>query len=365
MIIIKFVQTAKKLLIGFVFSVLCAVGNCGDYSLGVYYYPGWSPFVKGQHEPDPWAAIKPYRDLEPLLSWYHDGQMEVLNQQLDWMASYGINYVIFDWYWENRRPAPETSVRAYLNAPARSRVGYALLWANHNKSPSSMGEWDDLVDYWIKRHFANGEYLRIDNKPVMYIFTGDVLRDQARFIGVEVEELLNHARQRAKFAGLAGIYFVLCVPATDYWVLEFAPKAGFDALTAYNYHFGISGDANKRTRDSHSYAELDQDYQMQWNWILANSKLPYFVPMTAGWDRRPWGGSADDPMHDNSLSTPKGFEQHLQHAKAMLDSYPVKTRRMGVICCWNEYGEGSYIEPTKRFGFEYLQRINKVFGGVK
>jgi hypothetical protein len=33
-----------------------------------------------------------------------------------------------------------------------------------------------------------------------------------------------------------------------------------------------------------------------------------------------------------------------------------------MVCCWNEYGEGSYIEPTKMYDLEYLKRIKKVFG---
>ena len=336
-----------------------------EFTLGVYYYPGWSPYTKGPREPDPWKAIQAYPEREPLLGWYHDGKRETLDQQLGWMADHGISFVTFDWYWENGRPAPETSVRAYLQSAARSRVQYNLLWANHNKEPRTLAEWHALVDFWLSRHMQNPEYLRIDGKPVLTIFSPEVLRDQAKALGLPVAAMLDMARDKAKALGLPGIYFVLCVAATDYWVLDFAPKAGLDALTAYNYHFGVAGDANKRTPNSHSFEELDGGYQMQWQWILKNSELPYFVPMTSGWDKRPWGGSGKDPLHDNSVSTPDSFEQHLLKAKASLKAYPEKTKGMGMICCWNEYGEGSYIEPTKRYGTAYLQRVLSVFGAVK
>lgn len=332
-----------------------------DFSIGVYYYPGWSPYIKGAKEPDPWQAIKAFPEREPLLGWYHDGMRETLDRQLTWMADHGVDFVTFDWYWEKARPAPETSVRAYLQSPVRARVRYALLWANHTKAPQSLQEWDALVDYWVARHLGNPEYMRLDGKPVLYVFSPDGIRDQAKQIGLSVSDLLNRARAKAKAAGLPGIYFVLCVPAIDYWVLDFSPNAGFDALSAYNYHFGIAGDANKRTPDSHSFEELDSGYQMQWRWILANSKLPYFVPMTSGWDKRPWGGSRNS-LHDNSMSNPGSFERHLLKGKAMIQAYPAKTRGIGMVCCWNEFGEGSYIEPTRRFGLEYLQRLKKVFG---
>lgn len=346
-------------LVLFFFSV-SSIGR--DFTIGVYYYPGWSPYTKGPQEPDPWKVIKTYPEREPILGWYHDGKRETLDQQLTWMANYGINFVTFDWYWENGRPAPETAVRAYLQSAVRSRVQYNLLWANHNKEPRTVAEWLALVDYWLTRHMQNPEYLRIDGKPVLTIFSPDRLRDQAKVLGLSEASMLNMARDSAKAKGLPGIYFVLCVAATDYWVQDFAPKSGVDALTAYNYHFGVAGDAKMRTPDSHTFAELDLGYQMQWKWILKNSKLPYFVPMVSGWDKRPWGGSGKDPLHDNSVSNPDSFEQHLIHARTQLKTYPEKTKGIGMVCCWNEYGEGSYIEPTKYWGMAYLERLKSVFG---
>jgi hypothetical protein len=336
----------------------------GEYTLGVFYYPGWSPYVKGANEPDPWQVIKRYPEREPLLGWYHDGRRDTLDKQLSWMADFGIDFVAFDWYWENARPAPETAVRAYLQSPERARVRYALLWANHNKEPRTLKEWDDLVDYWINRHMGNPEYVRIDGKPVLFVFSADDIRDKAKKMGVQVSMLLDRAREKAKASGLPGIYFVLCVAGTDYWLLEFTPKSGFDALTGYNYHWGLASNSNIPTTNSHSFEELDNGYQWEWQRTLKSSKLPYFVPMTSGWDKRPWGGSSD-PRHDDSMSTPASFERHLLRAKAMLDAYPEKTRRIGMICCWNEYGEGSYVEPTKLYGFEYLKRLKNVFGESK
>ncbi len=343
---------------------LALAGACaqaaGPYQIGVYYYPGWSPYTKGAHEPDPWAAIKRFPEREPALGWYHDGKGETLDRQLGWMADHGIDFTIFDWYWEKGKPAPQTSVRAYLQSPERSRVKYALLWANHTKEPRSLQEWDELTDFWIDNHLKNPEYLKVDGKPALFVFAPDILRGQARVIGWPVDRLLNRARDKAKAAGLEGIYFVLCVPADEYWVRDFAPKAGFDALSAYNYHNGVGEDL-KRGPLSRSFEELDQGYRSQWKWLVARSPLPYFVPMTSGWDKRPWGGSADR-RHDDSVSTPASFEAHLRAAKAVMDANPDKTHRIGVVCCWNEYGEGSYIEPTKAHGMQYLQRIRKVFG---
>ena len=103
---------------------------------------------------------------------------------------------------------------------------------------------------------------------------------------------------------------------------------------------------------------------MQWRWILDHSALPYFPPMTSGWDSRPWGGSKEDRLHDDSVGTADEFEAHLRAAKALMDGHPGQTKKTGIICCWNEFGEGSYIEPTQRDGFGFLERVRRVFGSA-
>jgi hypothetical protein len=360
----------KKVLFLVVLLLTTCGTSFGDATVGMYYYTGWSP-VTGVVKPDPWRPIKPYSPVrEPLLGWYDEREVNIVNQQLNWMADYGVDFVVFCWYWTeriSRVPPIESAEAAYLNAPARSRIPYALLWANHFPEPTSSAEWDKIVQSWLDRHLKNPEYLRIDEKPVLFVFSPDHFRDQASKIGsnnsanhaTDAKALLDRARARAVDAGLKGIYFVLCVPAAQYWT-NFAANAGFDALSAYNYHFGIEGGNVPSTPDSESFAELDTYFRMQWNWILRNSSIPYFVPMTAGWDRRPWGGSSN-PNHDNCAPTPQEFETHLRAGYDTIVRYSAKTKGIGMLCCWNEFGEGSIIEPTKRYQFEFLKRVQKVF----
>ena len=128
-----------------------------------------------------------------------------------------------------------------------------------------------------------------------------------------------------------------------------------------SFSFAIAGEESTKGPISETYDQLDKAYRTQWEWILKNSKLPYFTPMTSGWDKRPWGGSSP-AAHDNSVSTPETFESHLRAAKALMDAYPERSKRTGMLCCWNEFGEGSYIEPTKRHGMRYLEKVQDVFG---
>jgi hypothetical protein len=338
-------------------SLLGTGSAAANYSVGVYYYPGWSPGARG---PDPWSVIKPFARLEPKLGWYRDGSPQTLETQLSWMHQYGIEFVVFDWFWHHGAAQQEQSIAAYLQAPSRKRVPFALLWANHWRM-AELSDFDAMVKHWVREYLARPEYLRVDDKPVVFIFSPDLLIENAKRMGTDGRQLLERARAEARRAGLKGIYFVMATPAVEFWAKNMAPSLGFDALSAYNYHNGFNGTPESRTPPSYSYSELDKNYRMNWQWLVKNAPLPYIVPMTSGWDKRPWGGSGD-PRHDQSTGSADEFETHLLAARALMDAQPNKTLRMGVICCWNEFGEGSVIEPTKRDGFSFLERVQKVFG---
>ncbi len=322
--------------------------------VGVFYYPGWN-----KPDIDSWAKIKPYPDREPLLGWYQEGTDTYTKTYTKWMKDYGINYVIYDWYWEKNGGVKDTTyaVDSFMKNSTPTSIGFSLLWANHSGTPVSYQQFDEIVNYWITHYFGNGRYKRIDDKPVVFIFSHDRLNADAKTFGATPQELLERARAAAVKAGYKGIYFVGSASA-DKKRLDFADLGNtYDALSAYNYHLGFSEKTSNR-KLSVSYPDLSAGYAQSWRRVVNKSKIPYILPLTSGWDRSPWGGSAD-PIHDNSLSTPENFYEHLQNAKAILNKHPNQTLNSVVICCWNEYGEGSYIEPTKKYQFKYLEGIQK------
>lgn len=345
----------KSLLIASLWASTLIAGSATAADVGVFYYPGWNrPNIDG------WEKIKPYPEREPLLGWYKEGSDEITKTQINWMEKYGINFVAYDWYWDkgtgvkNRTYAIDSFIRSSQN----SSIEFSLLWANHTDTPESYEQYDEIVSYWIDNYFKRSNYKTIDGKPVVFIFSAEMFAKDAKKFGSTPKELLNRARLAAQQAGFKGIYFVGSAGADSASITQVLPDQTYDALSAYNYQHSASPMLAER-KLSTSYQELSDGYAQNWKFILENSKLPYILPLTSGWDKTPWGGSSD-PLHDKSSSTPEQFSDHLKQAKLLLSKNPDKTLNTVVICCWNEFGEGSYIEPTKKFGFKYLEQIKNI-----
>jgi hypothetical protein len=62
-----------------------------------------------------------------------------------------------------------------------------------------------------------------------------------------------------------------------------------------------------------------------------------------------------------SGNTPDAFRDALARAKAFLDARPDVSKIL-TINAWNEWTEGSYLEPDTVHGMGYLEAIRDVFG---
>ncbi|CAG2140124.1 hypothetical protein LMG31506_02168 [Cupriavidus yeoncheonensis] len=358
---IKFVHLLVASLLLFGMGAARAEDSSNAPRVGVFYFPGWKDDALGLAYPKPWEKIKPFPERMPLLGWYDEGQPEVMATQLRWMREYGISYVVFDWYWSKDKPLLNHALEAYLRIPG-PKPDFALMWANHDSGPRSKEEFASMMRYVSDHYLTSSDYLRVSGRPAFFIQLGSALERKARAIGSSTDELLSDAQSYVTRTGGESIFFI--AGAGPGFADTVGRKLGYSAYFAYNYHSGPDGTVAGEKRHTHSYKELDSAYRQTWQWFIAHSDLPYIVPTTSGWDKRPWGGSRD-PLHDNSIGTPEEFSTHLAAARRVLADNPRNTIDLILTCCWNEYGEGSIVEPTSGAEFSYLKAIQSTLGTNK
>ncbi len=241
--------------------------------------------------------------------------------------------------------------QGFFNAKHHDKIKFCLLWANHNADGTSSAE--DMVNvtnFWLDNYFLRDDYMKVDGKPVVVIFSPYRL---TKDMGVSaVKAAFDKSREMAKARGLNGIYFVGCTwPGPGQ--LSPMEAEGYDAATGYNYP--SAGDKGQIVAP---YADMVTGFKDIWNAIQDSTSLPYIPVAEAGWDARPWHGPN---TRRRTGKTPELFKQMLLNSKEFVEKRKTAGPKMMLIEAWNEYGEGDYVEPHQEWGFAHVDAIREVF----
>jgi hypothetical protein len=99
------------------------------------------------------------------------------------------------------------------------------------------------------------------------------------------------------------------------------------------------------------------DIRNRWDSLLS---IPFFPNVSIGWDdtpRFPHKGK-NHIVHANK--SPESFALYLQEAMNYCEEHPEQPKII-TIFSWNEWIEGSYLLPDRKYGFEYLKKVKEVF----
>ena len=368
------------------FFVFSACAFAADYDIAAYVWPAYQPeprwaelgiFKAGKGE---WQSVWEARPKweghdqprKPLWGYENEADPKVVEKKIDAAVSHGVNVFIYDWYWYGGRPFLEDALnKGFLGAANNEKMKFFIMWANHDVNESwdntvadknrngviwrgtvSMDEFRMLVSRWIDRYFKRPNYYRIQGKPVLMIY------DMPNFIkglgGTDkAAEAVRYLRKACADAGLGGAHFMLC----DYDLKPADAKAvGVDSATIYNLVHWSSPKGNP------DYAEWAEKAARRFDAAKKELGLGmYFAHASVGWDQNPRypPGKATDTVLN---STPAKFAAALCRAKDWTD----KNAKAGMpklitINSWNEWTEGSYLEPDTHFKFGYLEAIKEVF----
>jgi len=114
------------------------------------------------------------------------------------------------------------------------------------------------------------------------------------------------------------------------------------------------------------YNEVRDTYFKYWSEAEQKFEVPYYPNVTMGWDSSPrahqedvFDASGYPFMNTISGNTPARFKEALELTKQRLLANPDGPRILN-INCWNEWTEGSYLEPDTVHGMKYLEAVRDV-----
>jgi hypothetical protein len=372
-----------------------------DITVACYYFPNYhtgDPRNDQQHGKDwnEWELVKSAKPRfeghqqpkVPEWGYLDEKDPKVMAKKIAAAADNGIDAFIFDWYIFQDGPFLNKCLDdGFLKAKNVNRIKFALMWANHDWKdiqPYKKGKpaqvlypalitperYKEICDHLVKDYFTKPNYWKIDGKAYFSIY--DVKKFVDNFGSLEAtKKAMDYLRDKAKEAGLKGVYWNVVAwgrpilpgenpPAN---MTELIEKMGFDSATSYVWiHHAALPDVQT------DYNYVRDQYFKHWDVVKKEYGVPYFPNVTMGWDpsprcdiRDPWGNTGYPFTYTIGNNTPKNFKTALQMTKDKLLSDPSGPRILN-INCWNEWTEGSYLEPDTKNSTGYLKAIKEVFG---
>lgn len=343
-----------------------------DRIIAAHYYASWKKGAAGLHEGFDDLA-KEFPDKTPLMGYYDEENPEVCDWEIKWAVEHGINCFIHCWYRKPDnfgKPVTVNDLRcghglheALFNARYQKYMKFAIMFEASPRwgGTDAKDMLDNLMPFWMENYFKRGNYLLIDNKPVLFIFYHERLAEEG-FTSIEEQRATFDAcREYAKRFGFDGMVFAACAYEEDQKTHDELMARGFDFKFGYRsgYYAPYNYPAEEEVMDAQCELLLRK---------LVVDPEKYIATPSPFWDPTPrftqrWIDLGCE-FHKTKIwyLSPEKYKVLLKRMKDISDSLPENAwgRKIMMIDNWNEWDEGHFVAPSHRFGFKYLQAIREV-----
>lgn len=312
------------------------------------------PLYEGHYQPrEPHRDLGEY-DLTEVCSW---------EKQIKLAKAHGIHGFCFYYYYFNGRKPLERPLKLFLEHPELD-INFCLCWANESWART----WDGLkYEYLIKQnHHAEDDiefikeisvylkdprYIRIDGRPLILIYDTELMPDPAATAG--------RWRTWCRENGVGEICLTVVARAGRF-VNPF--DLGFDQLVEFPPH-PIADYAQLDVRSNGEFCGEVYDYEHLVNTVCDRRTRvdelciqSYFRSAMLHWDN-----SARRGKHAHTWEN-FSYELYYKWLRFLIQDVRrqrIESQRYIFINAWNEWAEGTYLEPDQKHGYKALNTTSK------
>ena len=257
----------------------------------------------------------------PLIGPYASGDPFVIEYQLLLMKYSGIDVVLIDWPGTMNKydyPLLVRNTEKFIAQLEKVGLSFAIVYEDQNlveAGSSKLTQAQNDMAYLQSTYFIKPQYEKINSKPLLLTFGPQILKSETEWT--------------TTFSGLS--------PKPEFYTLWYQSKeAGVNASGEFSwiYQDYLSG--------------LNNFYTNGYTGKKIAAAYPGFKTYYSlgGWTGPTWA------IDHNGTST---FESTLTAAL----SSPLPSVQ---LVTWNDYGEGTMIEPTDEFGYKFLTMLQSKLG---
>ena len=306
-----------------------------------------------------WNQVLKNPERTPTLGFYDQSNPEVADWETKWAVEHGVSFFVYCWYRASKGDAVETKFSSAIDALLKSRFvnkfKFCVMWENQKRDPATWGRsgvsseadlLNNLSPFWTTNYFTHRSYLKIDHKPLLFIYDPHQLAQDLGGAN-KVPQAFEAMREACRHAGFAGLYILGEYRGLDPKELQFRKDLGFDYTFAYCWPIQNPAQAIPAQLD---FIRKTRDLNI----------LPEVITVSQRWS----GWRNEGPLYK---IPPQDYETLLRQAKDIIATMPKKElgSKLLLLDSWNEWSEGHYLAPHREYGFGYLDAVRKVFANAK
>jgi lipopolysaccharide biosynthesis protein len=294
------------------------------------------------------------------MGFYDLRLLDNMRKQADLAAHYGLAGFCLYYYWFGGKRLLDMPQQQILANPDLE-MPFCLCWANENWTRRWDGQESDVL--MAQRYspeddlammadlvpsFRDRRYIRVDGKAVFLVYCPMLLPDPK----ATVARWRDYCREQ----GVGELYLI----AVESFNLLDPADYGFDATCEFPPHQAALMPIN------HECAILNEDFEgriydyRDMARLFTSRPEPSFVRHSG--IATAWDNNARKPGKGNVFiqATPGNYADWLRTICRRTVNHVPPAERMVFINAWNEWAEGAYLEPDKRYGYAYLHATANV-----
>lgn len=306
------------------------------------------PRYKGHNQP---------RIPHPDIGYYNLTDIEALKKQVALARRHGIYGFAIYYYWFSGKRLIEKPVDMLLEH-REIDFPFMLIWANESWTRAWDGKEKDVLikqEYApqdaknfiadLKKYLVDGRYIRIDGKPVIGVYEPLAVPDLTGTIAAW--------REVARDIGVGEIFVLAC--ATDKSSESLDEIGLFDGV--YEFPPRSKGFCNwfprRGSAISFDYRDLMEAARADLGGRLS---VPFFRGSMLEWDN-----SARKGRNYNNWEgySPRRFFIYNKVLVAWSRRNLNEDKRFIFINAWNDWGEGTYLEPDTKYGYAHINTLSR------
>lgn len=288
------------------------------------------------------------------LGYYDLRLLDVQKRQIELAKNYGLHGFCYHYYWFDGKKIMDTPLQQVIDNPELD-FPFCINWANENWTK----KWDGLdKDVLLSQnHSAEDDiaflesiqpiltdkrYIKVDGKPLLMLYRPKLFPN--------INDTVIRWREHARKIGIGELYLVMThsfehIDPTSLGfdaAVDFAPNNfRADNITADLLYFNPECSGN-----AYDYGSL-----LKYAKCYVEPEFTKFRSLCPSWDNEARKPGASTSFHG---STPDKYERWLAYLIEHTRNYRTGDQKLIFVNAWNEWAEGAYLEPDRKFGYAYL-----------